>query len=103
MVALLLLGLLAAAVVRQVLPAARREGGWPLAGPVAAYILVISAMLVAAWMTGDFVVALGATVFAVSDAILALDRFAGARSWAPLAVMVTYHVAQVLIVVGMLH
>lgn len=101
-VALLVLAILAAAVVRQVLSAARREGGWPLAGPVAAYILVISAMLLAAWMTGDLVVALGATAFAVSDSILALNRFTGARAWAPLAVMVSYHVAQVLIVVGML-
>lgn len=101
-VALLVLGILTAAVVRRVLSAARREGGWPLAGPVAAYILVISAMLLAAWMTGDLVVALGATAFAVSDSILALNRFTGARAWAPLAVMVSYHVAQVLIVVGML-
>jgi uncharacterized membrane protein YhhN len=101
-VAVLVLGALSATVARRVLPAARREGGWQLAGPVAAYVVVLSAMLVTAWMTGIALVALGATVFAVSDSVLALDRFTGRRSWAPLAVMVTYHVAQALIVLGLL-
>lgn len=101
-VAVLLLGALLATVGRRVLPAARREGGWPLAAPVAAYVAVLSAMLLAAWMTGNALVALGAAVFAVSDSVLALNRFVGRRSWAPLAVMVTYHVAQALIVLGLL-
>jgi len=38
----------------------------------------------------------------VSDAILALDRFVRPRRFGSLAVMVTYHVAQVLLVVGLL-
>lgn len=101
-VAVLLLGALLATVARRVLPAARREGGWPLAAPVAAYVAVLSAMLLAAWMTGNALVALGAAVFAVSDSVLAVNRFVGRRSWAPLAVMVTYHVAQALIVLGLL-
>ena len=57
---------------------------------------VIGVMVVAAWATGHPLVALGATVFMVSDAVLALDRFVRARRFGSLAVMVTYHVGQVL-------
>jgi uncharacterized membrane protein YhhN len=70
-------------------------------GPVFIYQLVITALvLIAAWK-GDEVVLLGCAVFAMSDAILGHDRFVHQRRWAPLTVIVTYHVAQVLIVVGL--
>ena len=91
-----------AVVGRRVVPAARAEGGTVLAGAVAAYMGVIGAMVVAAWATGHLLVALGATVFMVSDAVLALDRFVRARRFGSLAVMVTYHLGQVLIVLGVL-
>ena len=93
---------LAAVVGRRVVPAAWREGGPALGGAVTAYMGVIGVMVVAAWATGHPLVALGASVFMVSDAILALDRFVHARRFGALAVMVTYHVAQVLLVVGVL-
>lgn len=102
LVGLVLVAALAAVVGRRVVPAAAREGGPPLAGAVTAYVGVIGAMVVAAWATGRPLVALGATVFMVSDAILALDRFVRPRRFGSLAVMVTYHVAQVLLVVGLL-
>ena len=44
----------------------------------------------------------GATVFAASDSILAVNRFVRPLAWAPVAVMVTYHVGQALIVAGLL-
>ena len=73
----------------------------PDRGPVLIYQLVISSLvLVAAWR-GDWVVLLGCAVFVASDAILAHDRFVHERRWAPIAVIVTYHVAQTLIVVGL--
>ncbi|MDR6176465.1 putative membrane protein YhhN [Nocardioides zeae] len=91
---------------RAVLPATFRSGGIGLAAPVAAYMLVIGAMLVTAWGTGLALVAAGAAVFVASDTVLALDRFARPRDWvAPwphVAVMVTYHLGQALIVVGVL-
>ncbi|TPG16322.1 lysoplasmalogenase [Pedococcus bigeumensis] len=93
---------MAVVVGRRVVPAARAEGGPALAGAVAAYMIVIGAMVVTAWATGHPVVALGATVFMVSDAVLALDRFVTARRFGSLAVMVTYHLGQVLIVLGVL-
>lgn len=70
--------------------------------PVFVYELVLVALaLVAAWR-GDWVVLLGSLVFLASDTILGHDRFVQERRWAPVAVMVTYHAAQVLLVVGLL-
>jgi uncharacterized membrane protein YhhN len=98
----LLVGLLALTVGRRVVPAAAREGGAALGGACTAYIAVIGAMVVSAWATGRPLVALGATVFMVSDALLALDRFVRPMRFGKVAVMVTYHVGQVLIVLGLL-
>lgn len=101
-VGLALVVALVAVVGRRVVPAARAEGGLVLAGAVAAYMGVIGVMVVTAWATGHLLVALGATVFMVSDAVLALDRFVRARRFGPVTVMVTYHLGQVLIVLGVL-
>jgi uncharacterized membrane protein YhhN len=102
LVGLVLVAALAVIVGRRVVPAAAREGGRTLAGAVTAYIAVIGAMVVAAWATGRPLVALGASVFMVSDAVLAMDRFVRPRRFGRLAVMVTYHLAQVLLVLGLL-
>ncbi len=99
---LALVVVMAAVVGRRVVPAARAEAGQALAGAVAAYMTIIGAMVLTAWATGRLLVALGATAFMVSDAILALNRFVRPRRFGPLAVMVTYHVAQALIVIGVL-
>jgi uncharacterized membrane protein YhhN len=95
-----LLGCLLA--TRQVAPATYMRSGWALAGPVAAYTIVIGAMVIVAFDTGEPLIALGATVFAASDSVLAVDRFVAPKPWAPLVVMVTYHVGQALIVAGVL-
>jgi uncharacterized membrane protein YhhN len=87
---------------RRVVPATFLRGGRALAFPVAAYTVVIGAMLIIAFDTGEPLIALGAAVFAASDSILAVDRFVSPRPWAPVAVMVTYHVGQALIVAGVL-
>jgi uncharacterized membrane protein YhhN len=102
LVGLALVVVMAVVVGRRVVPAARAEGGPALAGAVAAYMTVIGAMVVTAWATGHPLVALGATVFMVSDAVLALDRFVRSRRFGSLAVMVTYHLGQVLIALGVL-
>ncbi len=87
---------------RDVAPATHRQGGASLSVPVVVYTLVIGAMLVCAWFTGEWLVALGATVFVVSDATLSVDRFVRPLPHAHLVVMVTYHVGQALIVAGVL-
>lgn len=93
---------LVALVGRPVLRAAAAQGGPVLGGAVAAYVLVIGAMVVTAWGTGQPLVAAGASVFMVSDAVLAHARFV--RPWrrASVLVMTTYHLGQVLIVLGLL-
>lgn len=87
---------------RRVVPATFLRGGQALALPVAAYTVVIGAMVILAFDTGEPWIAVGASVFAASDSILAVDRFVEPRPWAPVAVMVTYHVGQALIVAGVL-
>jgi uncharacterized membrane protein YhhN len=87
---------------RRVVPATFLRGGRTLAFAVAAYTVVIGAMVIVAFDTGEPLVAVGATVFAASDSVLAVDRFVEPRPWAPLVVMVTYHVGQALVVAGVL-
>lgn len=87
---------------RQVPASTYLRGGLALAAPVAVYTVVIGAMLIFAFDTGVPLIAVGASVFAVSDTVLARDRFVRPRPWAPVAVMVTYHVGQALIVAGVL-
>ena len=70
-------------------------------GPVFIYQLVISGLVLVAAVKGDWLVLLGCCVFAASDAVLGHDRFVRERRWAPVTVIVTYHVAQALIVVGL--
>jgi uncharacterized membrane protein YhhN len=87
---------------RRVVPATLMRGGRALAFPVALYTVVIGAMVIVAFDTGHPLIAVGATVFAASDSLLAVDRFVSPRPWAPVAVMVTYHLGQALIVAGLL-
>lgn len=65
-----------------------------LVGPVIAYLLVISAMVVSAFGTAAPWAIVGACLFYVSDATLAWNRFIEVRRFGPLAVMVTYHLGQ---------
>jgi uncharacterized membrane protein YhhN len=87
---------------RGVVPATHRASGYSLSVPVAVYSVVIGAMLLCAWFTGFALVALGASVFVISDATLSIDRFMRPIRHARLLLMVTYHVGQALIVAGVL-
>lgn len=87
---------------RAILPSVLRSDGPALAVPVAAYMLVIGAMAVTGWGTGLLLVGLGVSLFVVSDTMLAIDRFVAPRPRGHLVVMVTYHLAQALIVLGVL-
>jgi uncharacterized membrane protein YhhN len=77
-------------VVRSVGSGAQRG----LLVPVIAYMAVISAMVVSAFGTAAPWAIIGASLFYVSDATLAWNRFLERRRWGPLAVMVTYHLGQ---------
>ena len=62
--------------------------------PVAAYVVVISAMVSAAIATGIALAIAGAALFFASDTLIAWNRFVRPRPWMPLAIIVTYHVGQ---------
>lgn len=76
--------------------------------PVVAYAVVISMMCVAAmWRWGNTsvvsfkMVIYGAILFVISDSIIAVNKFYAPFSAASLLIMITYILAQYLIVVGL--
>lgn len=72
-----------------------------MAGPVGAYVVVISAMVLAAIGTGDALAIAGAASFYASDALIGHTRFVRPAVWAPPAIMVTYHVGQALLTLSL--
>ncbi len=86
----------------RVLGAVRSSGGRQLAGAVALYAGALGAMAALAVGTGSLATAAGGLLFLASDTVLAWNRFVRPLRHGPLAVIVTYHLAQVLIVVGLI-
>ncbi len=68
---------------------------------VLAYLVAISLMVASAFASGSAVAAAGAVLFFVSDGIIAWDRFVQKLSSARLAIIVTYHVGQLLLVLAL--
>jgi uncharacterized membrane protein YhhN len=73
-----------------------------LAGPVMAYLVVISLMVACAAGTGHWLALAGAVLFYVSDAVLGWTRFVADFGHSRVVVMVTYHLGQALLVLGIL-
>lgn len=82
---------------------------WPHLGtmqiPVLVYSIVISIMVLAAInrlgeVPNDLIVAIGAVLFMVSDSLIAITKFGSDFAYSGFCVMLTYIVAQYLIVVG---
>jgi uncharacterized membrane protein YhhN len=63
-------------------------------------MLVITVMLAVAASTGRLAILVGAALFLVSDALIGWTRFVGDVRRGRVAVMVTYHLAQVSFVLG---
>jgi uncharacterized membrane protein YhhN len=99
-VGLVPVALVIATVGRRVVAAVRAGDEPELAVPVTAYVAVISAMLLCAFGTGDGRAMVGACLFAGSDSLIAWERFVRKRPWGPLVIIVTYHLAQALLVVS---
>lgn len=97
--ALVLLALLAFG--HQVLAGAQSQGGAPLMIAVAAYITALGSTVVLGIGTSSLWVAYGIVAFAASDLVLATDRFVARRGWAPLTVAISYHLAQSLLLLGL--
>jgi len=72
-----------------------------LAGPVVAYMFVISAMVASAIGVGHPTGVLGASLFYASDALIAWNRFIGETRHGRLAIIITYHLAQVGLVLSL--
>jgi uncharacterized membrane protein YhhN len=77
--------------------------------PVLVYVGVISLMVLSAWLSllrpewgsgPAMLVSVGASLFMISDSLLAWDRFLAPVRYGRVLVMVTYHLGQVGIVVG---
>lgn len=98
--------LVAAGIATLALPAvlrgAARAAGTPFAAVVAAYAAALAAMAMLGVGTGLLLTALGAQLFLVSDVVLARERFVARMPHGPLAVIVTYHLGQGLILLGLL-
>jgi uncharacterized membrane protein YhhN len=86
----------------RILPGARRRGGMTMLVAVAVYSLIISTMVVTAFGTASWLAAAGAALFALSDALIAYDRFVRPVARADLPIMVTYHGGQLLLVGGLI-
>lgn len=97
----LVVGGIAALALPAVIRGANRQGGQQLAGAVGIYAGALGAMAVLGVGTGTLAAA-GGVLFLASDSILARERFVAPFPRGPLAVIVTYHLAQALIVVGMM-
>lgn len=90
-----------ASIGRRILAAARAGDTPAIAGPVALYMTVISAMVVLAAGTGEAFATAGAAIFFTSDAMIAWDRFVRSFRWARPLIMATYHVAQAALVISL--
>lgn len=83
----------AALLARRFIRAIRSSGHNELVVPVSVYVVVITAMAVAATASGSIVAIVGALVFMLSDSLIAETRFVRERSWHAVSIMVTYHAA----------
>jgi uncharacterized membrane protein YhhN len=84
-------------IVSSVLRSDRSE----LAAPVVAYVTVISAMVASAIGLGEPLAVTGAALFYASDATIAWNRFIEVRRHGRVAIIVTYHLAQLLLVLSL--
>ncbi|MEA2433434.1 MAG: hypothetical protein QOG54_891 [Actinomycetota bacterium] len=128
---IVLLALIGGALYLRFLKGMREKGQTALAVPVALYVIAISMVVYAAWTFGDRIAGqfgsveilrsfssephgaiwhlsprntatIGAVLFMGSDALIGWTRFVRPIRWAPVAIIVTYHLAQVFLVLALL-
>ena len=101
LVGIIIVMVLLALIGTPILKAVRAGPDPELAGPVVAYMFVISAMVATAIGVGDVVAIIGAGLFYVSDALIAWNRFLRETRHAHVTIMVTYHLAQMGLVLSL--
>jgi uncharacterized membrane protein YhhN len=94
---------IAGLVVPAALRGAARDAGPVFACVVAFYALVLAAMTVQGIGTGIVATAVGATLFLCSDAMIARERFVTPVPHGKMLIIVTYHLAQFLILIGLVY
>lgn len=98
-------GALAAAMIagslHRIVRGAYREGGLLLSGAVVGYTTALAATVVLGVGTSILLVAYGSVLFAASDLVLGYDRFVRNSRWSRLTVIVTYHLAQFALLIGL--
>jgi uncharacterized membrane protein YhhN len=85
----------------RIIRAVRRSDEPAMAVPVTAYVAVISFMLASAFGTRNLFAIVGAGLFYASDALIAWGRFVDPKPWGRVAVMVTYHLGQIGLVLSL--
>jgi uncharacterized membrane protein YhhN len=92
----------AASTLPRILIGVRRRAGNELTAIVGAYAAVLGAMAVLAIGTGSVLTAIGGVLFLASDTVIAWERFVKLIRNGPVLVIASYHLAQILIVLGLI-
>lgn len=101
-VGLVVVGLAVLVIGRKILGSVRKSDTPELAVPVTAYIGVISVMVACAFGTLDPFAIVGGVLFYTSDALIAWNRFVQAYPWGRVAIMITYHLGQIGLVLSLI-
>ena len=86
----------------KIIAGGHQAGGRLLSTGVTAYIVALGSAVMLGIGTTRLLIAGGILLFAVSDLVLAGDRFVRPRSWSALTVIVLYHLGQLLLLIGLL-
>jgi uncharacterized membrane protein YhhN len=100
-IGVVVVGVVGGLLLARFVAALGRRGERALVGPVVAYFLAISTMVVSACGAGNADAVTGAGLFFASDALIAETRFVRPLWFAPVAIMVTYHLALAALVVSL--
>lgn len=97
---LLIVGGVSAIMLPTILRRVDRSSGHLLTAAVAGYALLLGAMTVLAVGSGILLVAIGGVLFLLSDTTIAWQRFVRPFRYGEVAIIVSYHAAQLLILAG---
>jgi uncharacterized membrane protein YhhN len=86
----------------RIIAGAHALGGATMTIGVTLYMVALGSAVVLGVGTAQLWIAGGILLFAISDLVLASDRFVQARPFAPVVVIISYHLAQALLLLGLL-
>lgn len=100
---LLVTGGIAGLALPAVLRGAARSAGGVFAGIVGGYAATLATMTILGFGTAITATAIGAVSFLCSDTLIARDRFVARVPHGKVLIIVTYHLAQFLILIGLVY